>query len=118
MRETNTYDRFWNKVEVSANKESCWNWNACVNGHTKKHSYGSFWNIDRQVYAHRFAYENFVGTIPAGMGVYHRCDNPRCVKPDHLWIGYPKDNTADAIAKGRLTGRPRKPTTLEGRQHG
>jgi hypothetical protein len=41
------------------------------------------------------------GAVPAGLFVLHRCDNPRCVRPSHLRVGTPKDNTQDMIAKGR-----------------
>jgi hypothetical protein len=53
------------------------------------------------VYAHRYAYERFVGSIPKGLKVLHRCDVPACVNPDHLFVGTSKDNTQDMIAKGR-----------------
>ncbi len=53
--------------------------------------------------AHVKAYKNNKGPIPSGMYVLHSCDNPRCVNPDHLWLGTQKDNIADMIAKGRST---------------
>src|SRR3990167_808868 len=51
--------------------------------------------------AHRLAYEVFVGPIPKGMWVLHKCDNRACIKPDHLWLGTPKDNIDDMMRKGR-----------------
>lgn len=56
---------------------------------------------NKQVLAYRASYEAFVGEIPAGMMVCHRCDVPACVRPDHLFIGTAHDNVADMIAKGR-----------------
>jgi hypothetical protein len=53
------------------------------------------------VLAHRLSYVLFVGLIPNGLDVLHSCDIPMCVKPDHLFIGTPKDNTQDMIHKGR-----------------
>ena len=56
--------------------------------------------------AHRVAYRNMIGPIPEGMDVCHRCDNPSCVNPEHLFLGDQRTNTLDAKRKGRLaTGR-------------
>jgi hypothetical protein len=51
--------------------------------------------------AHRYAYTIFLGPIPDGKCVLHKCDNPSCVNPDHLFTGTAKDNTHDCYAKGR-----------------
>lgn len=51
--------------------------------------------------AHRWAYTSFVGDIPEGMQVLHRCDNPKCINVDHLFLGTPLDNMRDKCSKGR-----------------
>lgn len=90
-------ERFWPKVSFGP---GCWEWQGAR--HVKAGGYGTF-GLDRRtmVRAHRMSYELAVGPIPAGMLVLHRCDNPPCVRPSHLFLGTPKDNTADMDRKGR-----------------
>lgn len=75
----------------------CWEWTgSCVNG------YGRASLPDRRfAIVHRAVYEAIYGPIPDGLVVCHRCDNPPCYRPDHLFLGTQADNVADKIAKGR-----------------
>lgn len=68
--------------------------------------------------SHRWAYRHYVGVIPDGAMVLHRCDNRACVRPDHLFLGSNQDNVNDMIAKGRHGGplgekHPRAKLTCE-----
>lgn len=65
------------------------------------HGYGAFWINGKTIGAHRYAYERAHGSIPAGLFVCHRCDEPRCVNPDHLFLGAPSANSRDMTAKAR-----------------
>lgn len=75
----------------------CWEWTKATNNH----GYGTLTVSGRAVYAHRLAYTLGVGPIQDGMKVLHRCDNPRCIRPDHLFLGTQSDNMADCHKKGR-----------------
>lgn len=63
--------------------------------------------------AHRLAYAIKYGVPDAGMYVCHKCDNPLCCNPDHLFLGTAKENTSDMVAKGRMC----KPPTHQGETH-
>ena len=78
--------------------DGCWVWI----GSTYWHGYGSF-SIARSTntYAHRWAFEHFIGPIPKGLKVLHLCDGRTCVNPDHLFLGTQADNIHDMWAKGR-----------------
>lgn len=78
----------------------CWLWvGAWHKG--KVESYGNFWVRGRVKKAHRVSYELFVGSIPSGLLVRHKCDFMPCVNPNHLELGTDKDNMQDAIVRGR-----------------
>ena len=89
-------ERFWPKVEMCGPNE-CWKWKA---GFRNKR-YGSI-AINRIPYcAHRVSFELTNGPIPIGMKVLHRCDNPSCVNPAHLFLGTQRDNIKDRDSKNR-----------------
>ncbi len=89
--------RFWSRVQRGGPDE-CWptNWPPNDRG------YGVFGLRARQnVYAHRFAWVLLRGPIPRGLCVLHKCDNPPCANPAHLFLGTKTTNAADREAKGR-----------------
>ena len=89
-------DRFWAKV---LRGPGCWEWT----GNRSYQNYGRLLIVGtmRKAFAHRVSWEIHHGPIPDGMFVCHRCDNPPCVRPDHLFLGTHQDNMDDRTAKGR-----------------
>ena len=90
-------DRFNSRVDKSG---ACWMWK----GAKGKNGYGSFFGSVGDVAfqkAHRFSYAYFNGPIGKDMNVCHKCDNPSCVNPEHLFLGTTQDNIDDKLAKGR-----------------
>lgn len=77
-------------------EDSCWVWT----GHCSK-GYGRMTVAKKGVLVHRLAYELSVGPIPGGLDVLHTCDNPKCVRPSHLFLGNDADNMTDKTQKGR-----------------
>lgn len=76
-------------------------------GPKNQHGYGMCKREGDQYFTHRLSYEMLYGPIPPGLMVCHRCDNPPCCRPDHLFLGTSRDNQRDAIFKGRRGSRNR-----------
>lgn len=93
----NVSDRFWNNVDRSS-KDGCWPWLKWCD----TTGYGRFSLRNKGHAAHRFAWELAYGPIPDGLWVLHKCDNPPCVNPAHLFLGTHRDNMDDATTKGRM----------------
>lgn len=93
MREPYT-NRFFKKVRITP---GCWVWQAAL-----RKGYGTFHvEGNKAVYAHRFSYEIHIGPMADGDVICHKCDNPLCVNPDHLFQGTQKENITDRNLKGR-----------------
>lgn len=94
---------FWEKVRRG---DGCWEWI----GTRVNDRYGQTTKKGRHVLAHRASWELANGPIPVGMQVLHRCDNPPCVRPDHLFLGTHEDNMQDMASKHRGSEGERSPT--------
>lgn len=91
-------EKFWQRV---AKGPGCWEWQGAIAG-----GYGNFYvgNHTQYVRAHRYSWTLANGPIPDGHGVFHHCDNKRCVRPDHLFVGVAQDNLTDLVKKRRARG--------------
>lgn len=103
--EIRTRENFWSKVDKSGD---CWEWLASKT----MHGYGRFAINRKPVSAHRVVWLLTYGEIPEGLSVCHRCDNPACVRPEHLFLGTHLDNMTDMYTKKR---RPPNLGTKNGR---
>jgi len=91
--------KFWDFVLLPNNLEDddCWEWT----GPKNEYGYGIFHYNNKRVRAHRFIYECYNGYFDDDLFVCHKCDYPSCIKPNHLFLGTPKDNSEDMVNKGR-----------------
>lgn len=85
------FEKYINKTK------QCWVWKASKTWH----GYGRFWFNRKHISAHRMSWFLYKGKIPKRLFVCHKCDNPPCVNPAHLWIGTAQDNVIDKFKKGR-----------------
>lgn len=106
-------DRFWDKVVTG---DGCWEWQgATYKGYGRLTRDGTA--ASGYVWTHRYSWEFHRGPIPAGLGVLHHCDNRRCVRPDHLFLGTNGDNNRDARRKGRSAVPPPQRGSLNHATH-
>lgn len=95
-RPASTVEHFWSKVDVREEDE-CWEWR----GGKDSDGYGGVRVGNRDYRAHRYSWMINYGDIPKNFLVCHKCDNPPCINPKHLFLGTHKDNVNDMISKGR-----------------
>ena len=89
--------RFWAKVDKT-DSSGCWIWT----GARTSAGYGQIRIQHTAYYAHRLMWIMMRGVIPYGLEILHKCDNPPCVNPDHLFMGTQSDNILDSVSKGRF----------------
>jgi len=87
------YKVFLKNRYIIDNETDCWNWNGTID----RDGYGSYYNKR----AHRLFYEMYIGDISDGLLICHKCDNPKCVNPKHLYMGTNQDNMNDMVNRGR-----------------
>jgi hypothetical protein len=87
-------EKFWPNVRITP---GCWVWDGALS----EKGYGQLWLDNKIRLAHRISYQMHQGEEAGKLFVCHRCDNPKCVNPEHLFLGTAKDNALDMHRKGR-----------------
>jgi hypothetical protein len=103
--------KFMEKCEP-VTESGCWIWTGTLHNS----GYGRISLTGRKELAHRHSFRLFRGELAVGMQVNHKCDNPLCVNPDHLYAGTQKQNVRDCIDRGRFKGVENSPF-VEGNQY-
>lgn len=93
----NSLNEYINKSYKINTKTNCWEWNKSF----KSEGYGNAWWNNKHEIAHRLSWTCYVGEIPQGLNVLHKCDNRKCINPKHLFLGTILDNNRDRKNKGR-----------------
>ena len=88
--------KFWSNLSITLSPDECWEWLG-----RRVKGYGMMCVSKRSIGAHRISWGIHNGTIPEGMSVLHKCDNPSCVNPNHLFLGTQADNIRDMMIKKR-----------------
>ena len=107
-------------LKKQVKRKGCWSWS----GSKDSHGYGILSSRKGRggspEKAHRVSYEYYIGSIPDGIVVRHKCDNPECTNPNHLELGTQKDNVADMMKRGRFNpvviGNLKRYTSLSAEQ--
>lgn len=97
--------KFWSGTQIS-DLLGCWEWQK---GLGSPFGYGVFYFDGKSQRAHRVSWTIVYGPIPAGLWVLHKCDNPGCVNPSHLYLGTAKDNMRDSVERGRRPAKYNQP---------
>jgi hypothetical protein len=92
---------------ISKTPSGCWQWT----GYRSQAGYGVIHRRGRSFLTHRLAYEAAHGAIPQDAQVLHKCDNPRCVRPDHLEVGSVRKNIRDAVRRGLIKVGEQSPSS-------